>query len=152
MVHTVLVPEIITAAEWRPAPCLCAGADAFVEFAHYSTLEECCADLRDSKGCEIVGIEIVEGAKAVHSFPFKGNTAFMLGNEVRSSASSGTINGSQTRLQPASRGCHGSKSIDCISFQMHVLSCLTSCSCQPRQTEGPLQPTHSAITPDSPPA
>ena len=35
-----------------------------------------------SEGCEIVGIEIVDGAKPVQSFPFKGNTAFMLGNEV----------------------------------------------------------------------
>lgn len=34
-------------------------------------------------GCEIVGIEIVDAAKPVQSFPFRGPTAFMLGNEVR---------------------------------------------------------------------
>lgn len=33
-------------------------------------------------GCTVVGVEIMDGAQSVHSFPFKGNTAFMLGNEV----------------------------------------------------------------------
>ena len=34
-------------------------------------------------GCTVVGVEIMDGARSVHSFPFKGNTAFMLGNEVK---------------------------------------------------------------------
>lgn len=34
-------------------------------------------------GCTVVGVEIMDGARSVHAFPFKGNTAFMLGNEVR---------------------------------------------------------------------
>lgn len=34
-------------------------------------------------GCEIVGIEITDSAVAVNTQPFRGNTAFMLGNEVR---------------------------------------------------------------------
>lgn len=93
------------------------GSDAYVDMVHYSTLEECCDDLRQNKGalrtalwgcqakryrpiarhlqsasshagadlcagCEIVGIEIVDEAKPLQSFPFRGNTAFMLGNEV----------------------------------------------------------------------
>ncbi|KAI3423857.1 hypothetical protein D9Q98_009691 [Chlorella vulgaris] len=57
------------------------GASEYVDFCHYSTLEECCHDLRHNKGCSIVGVEIVEGAQPVHSFPFSGSTAFMLGNE-----------------------------------------------------------------------
>jgi hypothetical protein len=36
-----------------------------------------------SAGCEIVGIEIKDSAVSVATRPFKGNTAFMLGNEVR---------------------------------------------------------------------
>ena len=31
----------------------------------------------------MVGVEIIDGAQPVHRFPFRGNTAFMLGNEVR---------------------------------------------------------------------
>eukprot|EP00798_Chlamydomonas_sp_ICE-L_P021348 gene21348-28284_t len=37
--------------------------------------------LKNVEGCEIVGIEIVDGAKPIQSHPFKGPTAFMLGNE-----------------------------------------------------------------------
>lgn len=32
-------------------------------------------------GCEIIGVEIVESAKPIHTHPFKGPVAFMLGNE-----------------------------------------------------------------------
>jgi hypothetical protein len=34
-------------------------------------------------GCTIIGIEIDETAVPLHTQPFSGNTAFMLGNEVR---------------------------------------------------------------------
>ena len=34
-------------------------------------------------GCQVVGVEIAEGAKTIQSHPFSGATAFMLGNEVR---------------------------------------------------------------------
>ncbi|KAF3777080.1 hypothetical protein EJ110_NYTH46837 [Nymphaea thermarum] len=33
------------------------------------------------RGCDICGIEIVDGATAVHEHPFKRSTAFILGNE-----------------------------------------------------------------------
>jgi tRNA G18 (ribose-2'-O)-methylase SpoU len=38
-------------------------------------------DLRDNEHCEIIGIEIDDSAVPVQTQPFKGNTAFMLGNE-----------------------------------------------------------------------
>ncbi|KAG1678029.1 hypothetical protein FOA52_000825 [Chlamydomonas sp. UWO 241] len=57
------------------------GSDAHVDFAHYDTLEQCCAHLREAEGCRIVGIEIMEGAQPVHKHPFTGPTAFILGNE-----------------------------------------------------------------------
>jgi hypothetical protein len=34
-------------------------------------------------GCTIVGVEIDPAARPIQEHPFKGNTAFMLGNEVR---------------------------------------------------------------------
>lgn len=33
-------------------------------------------------GCEIVGVEIMDGARLIESHPFKGPTAFVLGNEA----------------------------------------------------------------------
>mmetsp|Transcript_34807 Transcript_34807/g.77387 ORF Transcript_34807/g.77387 Transcript_34807/m.77387 type:complete len:211 (+) Transcript_34807:59-691(+) len=57
------------------------GADAFVDFRHFDTLESCTRHLKEAEGCSIVGVEIVEGARPVHEHPFTGPTAFMLGNE-----------------------------------------------------------------------
>lgn len=57
------------------------GSAAHVPLAYFVTLDECCAWLRQHKGCEIIGIEITDAANAVNTHPFHGNTAFMLGNE-----------------------------------------------------------------------
>jgi hypothetical protein len=51
------------------------GADHFVKFAHYENLEQCVAHLKEKEGCQIVGIEITEGALPVHHHPFKGEAA-----------------------------------------------------------------------------
>jgi tRNA C32,U32 (ribose-2'-O)-methylase TrmJ len=56
------------------------GADRFVDVRSFDTLENCCQSLR-SLGCEIIGVEIIDGAIAVHKKQFTGNVAFMLGNE-----------------------------------------------------------------------
>lgn len=58
------------------------GSDAYVAFSHYDTLESCCEDLRVRRGARIIGIEIVESALPIQTYPFAGTTAFMLGNEV----------------------------------------------------------------------
>ena len=57
------------------------GADAHVHFRHFDTLQSCCQALRDEEGCKIVGIEIMDEAVPVHTHPFSGPTAFLLGNE-----------------------------------------------------------------------
>ncbi|KAI8472494.1 MAG: Alpha/beta knot methyltransferase [Monoraphidium minutum] len=57
------------------------GSCDFVDLRHFATIEECCEWLRREQGCRILGVEIDEGATAVQSHPFTGNTAFMLGNE-----------------------------------------------------------------------
>ncbi|KAF5839598.1 Alpha/beta knot methyltransferase [Dunaliella salina] len=56
------------------------GSDAHVHFRHFPTLEGCVQQLK-KEGCEIIGIEITDDAHPVHSHPFQGPTAFMLGNE-----------------------------------------------------------------------
>jgi tRNA G18 (ribose-2'-O)-methylase SpoU len=57
------------------------GADVHVNFRHFDTLNDCCNTLRNSEGCSIIGIEIVDAAQAVQKHPFSGPTAFLLGNE-----------------------------------------------------------------------
>ena len=37
--------------------------------------------LKEECGCTICGVEILPGAEPITSHPFRGNTAFMLGNE-----------------------------------------------------------------------
>lgn len=59
------------------------GSDAHVDFGWHASIEACCQELREEKGAQIVGVEIMPSALPVHSFPFRGPTAFMLGNEVR---------------------------------------------------------------------
>lgn len=58
------------------------GADIFVAFRHFKTLEECCDILR-CENCDIIGIEIIEDALPISTYPFnrRKSTAFMLGNE-----------------------------------------------------------------------
>ena len=40
--------------------------------------------LVDEKGATVLGVEIVSGAQPVTEHPFRGPTAFILGNEARS--------------------------------------------------------------------
>lgn len=57
------------------------GACDYVTIKSFPTLKECCHHLKVNEGCEIIGVEIMEGAKLVESHPFSGPTAFILGNE-----------------------------------------------------------------------
>lgn len=87
------------------------GAIDHIQLRHFSTLTQCCCFLRTergmccepaflgcrtwhitesglnlsacSAGCRVVGVEVGPSARPVHSHPFCGPTAFMLGNEVR---------------------------------------------------------------------
>lgn len=57
------------------------GSEAYVAYRHFNTLEECCEELKSKHGCEIIGVEITDTAKPVHTHPWYGPVAFMLGNE-----------------------------------------------------------------------
>eukprot|EP00897_Mesotaenium_endlicherianum_P007096 jgi/Mesen1/6414/ME000329S05577 len=56
------------------------GSADHVSFRHFHTLPEA-RDFLKERGCDICGVEIVEGALPVHRHPFRGSTAFLLGNE-----------------------------------------------------------------------
>lgn len=56
------------------------GAALHLRFRHFFTLSDARSHLKE-KGCDIIGVEITDGAKPVHSHPFTRSTAFLLGNE-----------------------------------------------------------------------
>lgn len=47
---------------------------------HFFTLSEAIGFVRE-KGCQVVGVEIMEDATAIDQIKFAGSTAFMIGNE-----------------------------------------------------------------------
>ena len=61
------------------------GADGHVRFEHFDSLQDARKKLKEERGCtQILGVEIVEDARPIESHPVTGNTAFIMGNEVRS--------------------------------------------------------------------
>ncbi|XP_024539040.1 uncharacterized protein LOC9653118 isoform X1 [Selaginella moellendorffii] len=56
------------------------GSAHHVRFRHFHSLLEA-RDYLKGIGCDICGVEITEGAVAVHKHPFQRSTAFLLGNE-----------------------------------------------------------------------
>lgn len=56
-------------------------ADKSLRFTHAATLESAISYAREQHGAHICGIEIVDGAQPVATQPFRGRTAFMVGNE-----------------------------------------------------------------------
>jgi len=59
------------------------GSEVYVPMLHFEDLESCCATLRSDEHsvADILGIEIDDSALPVHRHPFRGNTAFMMGEE-----------------------------------------------------------------------
>jgi tRNA G18 (ribose-2'-O)-methylase SpoU len=58
------------------------GADGYVHFEHFDSLSAARETLKGERGCtQILGVEIVDDARAIESHPFTGNTAFIMGNE-----------------------------------------------------------------------
>ncbi|KAH9296898.1 hypothetical protein KI387_028580, partial [Taxus chinensis] len=56
------------------------GSTLHINFRHFHTLQEAQQYLK-GKDCDICGVEIADGALAVHEHPFRKSTAFLLGNE-----------------------------------------------------------------------
>eukprot|EP00038_Savillea_parva_P011837 m.200454 g.200454 ORF g.200454 m.200454 type:complete len:229 (-) comp21054_c0_seq1:183-869(-) len=59
----------------------CHGSDAYMDFKHFPKLETAVQWLKAERGCEVVGVEICDRAVPLASAPFKGPTAFLVGNE-----------------------------------------------------------------------
>lgn len=57
------------------------GTFKHIDFINFDSLEGAVKHARSNLKCEILGIEIRQDAKSINTEPFKGNTAFILGNE-----------------------------------------------------------------------
>ena len=57
------------------------GTVDYMTLKHFSNLTRVRDYLKNECECTILGIEIVDGAEAIQDHPFRGNTAFILGNE-----------------------------------------------------------------------
>ena len=60
--------------------CGATGGTRLTKVHHFYTLHEACRFVR-SKGCRILGVEIHAEAESIVAHPFRGSTAFMMGNE-----------------------------------------------------------------------
>ncbi|XP_057827627.1 uncharacterized protein LOC131039008 [Cryptomeria japonica] len=56
------------------------GSTLHINFRHFYSLQHAQQYLK-GKDCDICGVEIADGALAVHEHPFRKSTAFLLGNE-----------------------------------------------------------------------
>eukprot|EP00041_Stephanoeca_diplocostata_P012114 m.202144 g.202144 ORF g.202144 m.202144 type:complete len:231 (+) comp18817_c0_seq1:300-992(+) len=75
------VHEIVMAGSDKFSTFGCQGSDVFMKFKHFQKLEDAVSYLKHEHHCDIVGVEITDDAKSLRSAPFKGPTAFVLGNE-----------------------------------------------------------------------
>jgi tRNA G18 (ribose-2'-O)-methylase SpoU len=57
------------------------GAKQRQTFVHFNSVAEASSYLKESRGCSIVGVEIMDTAVSLTSLPFTQSTAFMFGNE-----------------------------------------------------------------------
>ena len=72
------VDTIVVAGSNKIKSFGCQGADVYIKFKYFPNLADACQFLRADRGCEIVGVEICEGARALPRAPFKGEPSLLL--------------------------------------------------------------------------
>ena len=75
------VEEIIVVGAKNPATHGAQGCASHVKFSHFLNFKTACAYLRDVRRASLCGVEITPDAQPVQKHPFKGTTAFLMGNE-----------------------------------------------------------------------
>jgi len=65
-----------------------------IQFRRFESLTAC-REHCQSIGCSVCGVEILESAEDLNAEPFRGDTAFMLGNEVRAHTARRSLHTSQ---------------------------------------------------------
>ena len=75
------VAEIVVVGARKLASHGAQGTQSHVRFSHLGTFDEAVAYLKGPRGATLCGVEIAPHAASVASHPFKGTTAFLMGNE-----------------------------------------------------------------------
>ena len=77
------VGEIVWVGDTKVGTLGSHGVENFLRFSHFRKFDEAVAYLRTVRRASICGCEIAEEAQPVWSQPFRGTTAFLMGNEGR---------------------------------------------------------------------
>ena len=75
------VAEIIVVGAQKLASHGAHGATGFVRFSHFDKFPDAVHYLKNVQKATLCGVEICETAKRVQDHPFRGTTAFLMGNE-----------------------------------------------------------------------
>ena len=75
------VSEVVVVGATKLATHGAQGTAGHLRFTHFSKLADAVTYVRDVRNCTLCGVEIIEGAEPVPGHPFRGSTAFLMGNE-----------------------------------------------------------------------
>ena len=75
------VEEIVVVGANKLATHGSHGTPSFLKFSHFLNFKDACAYLRDVRKATLCGVEITPDAQPVQQHPFRGTTAFLMGNE-----------------------------------------------------------------------
>ena len=75
------VEEVVVVGAAKLATHGCHGTASFVRFSHFDHFRDACTYLRDVRGATLCGVEITPDSQPVQQHPFRGTTAFLMGNE-----------------------------------------------------------------------
>ena len=75
------VSEIVVVGANKLVSHGCHGTAGYVRFSHFVKFPDAVKYLKEVKGATFCGVEITPDSQAVQQKPFRGTTAFLMGNE-----------------------------------------------------------------------
>ena len=75
------VEEIVVVGAAKLATHGAHGCASHMRFSHFDNFKSACEYLRDVRQASLCGVEITPDAQSVQQHPFRGTTAFLMGNE-----------------------------------------------------------------------
>ena len=75
------VSEVVVVGATKLATHGAQGTASHLRFSHFNRFADAVAYVRDVRTCTLCGVEITADAAPVQKHPFRGSTAFLMGNE-----------------------------------------------------------------------
>jgi tRNA C32,U32 (ribose-2'-O)-methylase TrmJ len=75
------VEELVVVGAQKLASHGSHGTTGYVRFSHFDKLQDAVTYLKDVRRATLCGVEICPSAEPIHKHPFRGTTAFLMGNE-----------------------------------------------------------------------